>query len=118
MQPDPIREGSLQTVDPQDIGEKFYELIDLLRDTGTVQMLFYMQHAAAGRRHDIIEFRKIFYEQVVTPCREVLETGIGHGLPATGLVRWIDYIAAKLFEQFQGGDAHLRIKLVDITGYE
>src|SRR6267154_519106 len=106
VQPDLIRKGSLQTVDPQDIGEKFHELIDLLWDIGAVQMLFYMQHAAAGRCHDIIECGEILYEQVITPCCEVLEAGIGHGLPATGLVRWIDYFAAKLFEQFQGGDAY------------
>lgn len=118
VQPDLIREGSLQPVDPQDIGEEFDKLIDLFRDIGAVQMFFYMQYTAAGRCHDIIEFRKIFYEQVIAPFCKVFKTGIGHGLPATGLVRGINDIAAKFFKQFQRGDAYLRIKLVNITGYE
>ena len=83
-----------------------------------MQVVFYMQYAAAGRGNYVVEFRKIFYKQVVASARKMLETGIGHGLPATGLARWVDDFAVKLFEQFQGSYAYLRIKLVYVTGYE
>jgi hypothetical protein len=118
VQTNSIRKGSLEAVDGQDIGEEFNELIDLLRDIGAVQVVFYMQDAAAGRSYNVVEFRKILYKKVVAPGCKMLETGIGHGLPATGLIRWVDDFAAKLLEQFQGGYAYLGVKLVDVTGYE
>jgi hypothetical protein len=113
-----IRKGGFETFDLEDIGEKLYELIDLFWDIGAVQMFFYMQCAAPGRCNDVVEFGKILYKQVVAASCKMLEAGIGHGLPATGLVRRVDHFAAKLFEQFQGSYAYLRIKLVNVTGYE
>jgi hypothetical protein len=126
----PIREAGVEMVDLQYIGKEFDEFEDLSGDTAglvlthgmartpTVQMFLDMQDTTAGRGDDVFELRKIFDEEIVTAAGEMFETRIGHGLSATGLVRRIDHFATQLFQQLQGGDTHLGIKLIDITGYE
>ena len=120
MQPDLMGERSIQRVDLEHICEEFYEFVYLPGDvtSGIMQMFFDMQHAASGRGNDIIECLKIFDEQVVAAFSEMFETGVGHWLATAGLVGRIDHLATEFFQQLEGGDANLRVELVDITGYK
>jgi hypothetical protein len=81
-------------------------------------VFFYMQNTAAGGTDDVIEFSEIFYKQIVTPCRKMLETRVGHGLAATGLVSGVNYFTTEFFQQLQGSYAYLGIKLVYVTRYK
>lgn len=83
-----------------------------------MQMFFNMKNTAARGRNDVIKTIKIVKEQIVAALGKVFKTGVSHGLTTTGLIGRIDNFTAKFFQQFQGGDAYLRIKLVYITGYK
>jgi hypothetical protein len=112
-------EDRVEMLDLQDIGEEFDQLEDLFGNSGIpVQVLPDMQYAAAGWGDDIVEGPEIFDEQIIASAGEMLESRIGHGLPATGLVGRVDDFASQLFQQLQRSDTRLWIKLIDITGYE
>src|SRR5579872_7541236 len=92
--------------------------VSLVPGSGRVQLLPDMQDTTARRRNDIIKCGKILYEQFIAAPGQMCKTRIRHGLPATGLGRRISDLTSSPFQQLQGGDTHLRIKLVYITGYE
>jgi hypothetical protein len=83
-----------------------------------MQVLLNMQHTAPRRGNYIIELLKILDKKVITTLREMLKPRIGHRLTTAGLIRRVDDGAAKLFQQFQGSDPYLRIKLVYVTRYK
>jgi hypothetical protein len=139
VETDLVGKSGIEMLDLQNIGQEFDQFEDPGGNSGValpcpgvaspvftrgmvralaMQMLLDMQDTAAGWTDDIVEIRKIFDEQIVTAAGEMPETRISHWLAATGLIRGIYHFATQLFQQLQGGDAHLRIKLIDITGYE
>ena len=96
VQPYFIWKGGLERFDVEHVGQEFYQLIYLIGNGLIMDMVLYMQHAAAGRAYDVIEPGEILYEQVITTFRQVFETRVGHGLAATGLIRWIDDFTTEL----------------------
>jgi hypothetical protein len=90
----------------------------LVRTVRSMQMLFDMQHTAARRSNNIIEGRKVFDEQVITPLRQMPETRISHRLSTAGLTRGIDDFTIEFFQQPKCRYTNLRIKLIYVTRYK
>src|SRR5689334_14954927 len=119
MDADLMREDGRKAFYLKDIREELYQLVNLSGDLIVpVQVLFDMEHAAAGGGDDVIEVREVVDEIPVTSFRQMTIAGIGHGLTAARLSGRVRDFASQLLQQLQGSDGCAGIELVDITGYE
>jgi hypothetical protein len=105
------------------IREKLCELVYLFAYFGcgpwvgiVIQVLLNMQGTAARGAHDIVEIFEIIDKKPVAACCQVLKPGICHGLAATRLRCWVMNRDLEFIEQFQGGNAYLGVKLIDVAG--
>ena len=126
MQPDAIREATLDFFDLQHGGQELAEFEGAVRDVlvrgvlvdEVVVVLADHRRATAGRADDVLVVPKGVEEQLRDRAGIVHAAGVRHRLAAAGLARGEVDRAAEPLQQFECGDPNLRIKLVDVTGDE
>jgi hypothetical protein len=123
VEPDAVREPRpWKRVDLEDIVQELDELqgagahlLDLFGLLDGVETVAYKVDAATLGRHDVIEAGEVAHEQRFRGGGLGVEAGIGHRLPAAGLVARLDDLAAK---PLQRRDPNFREEGVDETGDE
>jgi hypothetical protein len=78
----------------------------------------HLVHAAARGTHHVVEAREVPDEERLGTCGFLVTARVGHGLPAAGLVERIVDLASEALQQFEGGDADLRLESVHVAGNE
>ena len=83
-----------------------------------IEIVAHKVDAATLWRHHAIEVREIAHEQGFRVGSLGIEAGIGHRLPAAGLVAGVDDFMAEALQEFEGRDPNFREEGVDETGDE
>lgn len=125
MQSNAKRErNSLQPVEPNNFHKKLSQLKrfrpQLLKPWAAGEKVLIMlrdhRHAAARRADDRIKSREDAEKPVGKRSGLLPATGVGHWLPAAGLVFRKFDAAPAAFEQLQRREGNLRRELIDVTG--
>src|SRR5690349_2191907 len=92
-------EHRISSIEVNYVGKKLGELHDLRSDLHcctivlfAVKMVLDMQYTTSGRRHDVVETRKIANEEFIVLCCEVTESSIRHRLTTARLLQRISNI--------------------------
>src|SRR5258705_10140491 len=75
-----------------------------------------MMGATTGRRHDVVECRKVLDEQFLRCSGFLVTSAVRHRLSAASLIKGIDDIYFQLLKKLQSGDTDFWIEKVDIAG--
>lgn len=119
-------EACVEARGPHHVVQELADLPDARIDAGVFAVIlqqarvaFPNEDHAAGRRADNVVVAPEQGVHAFGQCGRIpFETGVGHRLPAAGLVEWVVHLAPHAPQQLAGGAPDLRIDGVDIAGNE
>jgi len=108
VQPDAMRKsGPGKGIDLQNVMQELDDLVRAPPDGGHlgglhdgIEIIAHVVYAAPRGRDDVVEAGEIAHEQRFGGGAFRVEAAIGHRLPATGLIAWVNHLVPQTLEQF------------------